>query len=202
MGQALIGLAGVIVGALLSGGATYVMARRAEARRARAAARLLEGELRPAARWLHAFRAALALAATEHDAVGELLLLPDPRLWDDNKSMLADVLKADDWYALVAAYDSIDILRRITQIASRASPSYIDLAILEPAILLVEGGAEAVSHLAGGKARSRGALRAVANHDALVANLLRVGAFSGDSDAVSPGGPAAPDASQTHERRA
>jgi hypothetical protein len=40
-----IGLVGVIVGALLSGGATWVMTARTEKRKARAAARLLEGEL-------------------------------------------------------------------------------------------------------------------------------------------------------------
>lgn len=49
MAAAAIGFVGVIVGALMSGFATFFMARRTERRQARAAARLLEVELRDVA---------------------------------------------------------------------------------------------------------------------------------------------------------
>jgi hypothetical protein len=58
MGAAVVGLVGVVIGGLVSGGATFVMARRQEQRKARMAARLLEDELRGYARkvrsWLDA----------------------------------------------------------------------------------------------------------------------------------------------------
>jgi len=45
MTEAIIGLVGVLVGGLVSGGATCIMTRRAERARLRAAARLVENEL-------------------------------------------------------------------------------------------------------------------------------------------------------------
>jgi hypothetical protein len=50
MGQAVIGLIGVIIGGLLSGTATFLLARQQEALQAQVAARILEAELRSTAR--------------------------------------------------------------------------------------------------------------------------------------------------------
>lgn len=200
MGQALIGLAGVVVGALLSGGATYLMAKRVEARKARAAARLLEAELRPTARGLEALRRHKP-GGINAAAVGHVVSLPEPRLWKEHSSLLAEVLEASDWYALAAAYDSIDIITRTIELASRSGTELVPVELLEPAITLVEHGAQAVSHVAGGGAGAQRAQRAQANHDAALAVLMRVEA-SGESGTARARGPAAQELPQRRQHPA
>jgi hypothetical protein len=112
MAEALIGLLGGIVGAALTACATYVMARRAEARRMRSVARLLEAELRPVGERLAALDAAMSRrGGADPAAIQALLAFPELRLWDQHKATLAEVLDDADWYALVDAYDSIAVLR-------------------------------------------------------------------------------------------
>ena len=114
MGQALIRLTGVVVGALLSGDATYLMARRVDSRKARAAARLLEAELQPIARSLAVLQQGMS-RAVDREAARKILHLPDARLWEDHQSVLAEVLGSDDWYALAAhttAFTSSAVLAR------------------------------------------------------------------------------------------
>ena len=171
MGPALVGLVGVIVGALVSGGATYMMARRADARQARAAARLLEAELQAVVEQLGelgqaiAFRDEFARRAedeSERDEISNawdlksMLRIPQPRLWEKHKSLLADVLSAADWYALAKAYQSIDDLRVISSSERwfTAQGEFIHHAIEEVVTDLgneIQAGATAVSRLAGGR---------------------------------------------------
>jgi hypothetical protein len=186
MGQALIGLAGVVVGALLSGGATYLMAKRGEASKARAAARLLEAELRPTAEGLDVLGRALEQSGAKHVAVGHVVRhLPESsRLWNEHKSLLAEVLDVADWYALASAYESIDLIKRCLQLASSAETERVPVALLGHAFLLVDMGARAVSRLGGRESGSPRAERVQANLDALVAILMQVDA-SGGSGAVA-----------------
>ena len=154
MGEAVIGLIGVVVGALLSGSATFLMARRQEARQAQAAARLLEAELRSAAGDLILLRASLQVANNYADLRGQLRLPPQPA-WKEHKPLLAVVLTPSEWYAVAAAYESIDSLRA----ASSRDEFFINdgRAVYHEAIreLLLElaetvqAGAAAVSRLAG-----------------------------------------------------
>jgi hypothetical protein len=117
MGPALVGLLGVVVGVLLSGTATFVIARRSERRQACAAARLLEAELRVVAGRLDLLNyepdasSAVSGPQPRYEDVRAILGIPRPRLWDEHKAVLATALNADDWYAIAGAYESIDILR-------------------------------------------------------------------------------------------
>jgi hypothetical protein len=206
MGQAVIGLVGVVVGALLSGGATYLMAKRAEANKARAAARLLEAELRPIAQGLDVLYRALERSGTKHVRVGQVVRhLPDSsRLWNEHKSLLAEVLDDADWYALASAYESIDIINRFSELLpsnSNSDTESVSRALLMHASLLVDMGVQAVSHLAGREAGSPRAERAQVNLDALVADLMRVesSAAPGTADAT---GMAAQESAQNREHRA
>jgi hypothetical protein len=111
---ALVGLAGVVVGVLLTGFNAY-RAERAEARRkARASARLLQAEL-----WAIAGRARLlAEELKEHGdrdawlkAETALSTLPESRLWADHQAVLAATLSTDDWGEVSGAYRSLDLLK-------------------------------------------------------------------------------------------
>jgi hypothetical protein len=152
MESAVIGLIGVVVGALLSGTTTFIMAQRAEARQARAAARLLEAELRSVAEDLN-----LLTAALTDDNVADLralLRLPPQRAWDAHKPLLAAVLTSPEWYAVAAAYESLDYLRVASSIDDYFSDDgrrVHDLIrfLLKELASRVQAGASAVSRLAG-----------------------------------------------------
>jgi hypothetical protein len=154
MGSAVVGLVGVIVGALLSGSTAFLMARRGEAQQARAAARLLEAELRSVAGNLHLLIASLKVTDNYAD-LRELLRLPPQTAWDGHKPLLAATLGATEWYAVAAAYESIDTLRA----ASATDGLFLDegrrvvhTAIRDLLVDLannVQAGAAALSRLAG-----------------------------------------------------
>ena len=112
MTAAIFGLAGVIVGGLISGGATYLMARRKEKVTARASARLLEEELAMAADVLgvlttYSDEEAKALSPEGFPAPG-LSAFPFDR-WLERQELLAETLEAEDWRAVSGAYRSIRI---------------------------------------------------------------------------------------------
>jgi hypothetical protein len=154
MGQAVIGLIGVIVGALISGTGTFLLARRQEARQARAAARLLEVELRAVAADLHLLRESLQASDSHGDLRSGLRLPPQPA-WTEHKPLLAAVLTASEWYAVAAAYESIDSLRAASskdELFIKGGRDVFHEAVRELLLDLaekVQAGAAAVSRLAG-----------------------------------------------------
>jgi hypothetical protein len=160
MAQALVGLIGVIVGGLLAGGVTFFMARRADARKTRAAARLLEAELRPVVQQLDALSSVVTpvgtrLVAADFVNVREILSFPQPRLWNEYKSSLAEALNRCDWDALVRAYDGVDVLRRIGRSKSALTESgeiYHDAiaGLVNDLARDVRAGADALAGLTGG----------------------------------------------------
>ena len=127
MTEAIFGLIGVALGGLLTGGATYLLARRTEKLEARASARLLQGELYEFARQLALF----VHVAAERERVKKS---GDPRLveafrrsgldreadsddvtfgyraarfthfsmdkWGEHQVRLAHALSDSDWYAV------------------------------------------------------------------------------------------------------
>lgn len=163
MGPALMGLTGVAVGALLSSLAAFSMARRAERRQARAAARLLEAELRHVVGRLQLLTSNLAMPngqslgpskSPRFSDFQSLLNVPKPRLWDEHRATLATVLPSDDWYAGATAYESIDALRG----AATAAGLFLDEGqiahsaigeLLTTLATEAQVGAEAVARLAG-----------------------------------------------------
>lgn len=160
MGPAIIGLIGVFIGALLSGTATFIMARRAEARQARAAARLLETELRTVAGDLYQLTTALKYPDDYADW-RTMLRLPPQRAWDAHKALLATVLTSPEWYAVATAYESLDALRAAGSLSDlfvdegrRISHADIrDLFI--DLVDQVQAGASAVSGLLATRSHSR-----------------------------------------------
>jgi hypothetical protein len=94
MGVALVGLLGVVVGAIISGGVTFVMARRADAREARTAARLLETELRTLAHAAgllirHPWASDKPVDALTSSDLRAAIHVPPPRLWQEYQGVLA-----------------------------------------------------------------------------------------------------------------
>jgi hypothetical protein len=164
VGSALIGLIGVAIGALLSGLATFLLARRAEKQQARAAARLLEAELRQIIGRLDLLtsnpivdgRPPRHLPKLGLVALCDILSAPKPQLWDEHKAILAAVLSIDDWYAVATAYESIDALRGAAVepenlLFESGLPRHALFEdLLTELALEAQAGADAVTRLAGG----------------------------------------------------
>jgi len=161
MGAALIGFVGVLVGGLLSGGATFLMAHRAEKRRARASARLLESELKSVAANVSAFHRDLADAAREAPMLPSntrevvfLLPLPSTELWKEHEARLAEVLEPKDWYAVTGAYDRITVLNSVVGVGSEPARGFVLMSELwdyiDDSLDDMKAGFAAVSRCAGG----------------------------------------------------
>jgi hypothetical protein len=107
--EALIGIAGVAVGALLAAGATYWMAQRGERRAFRASARLLEHQLTLLD--LRTTSGPTPASELERDSVADALNAFSLELWNDHQRPLAENLSKDDWTALSHAYVVIQLLK-------------------------------------------------------------------------------------------
>jgi hypothetical protein len=97
---ALVGLLGVLVGAVVQGAREFVLARRQERGATVAAARLVNAELA---------RAGLILAAARNERAWPMLnALGEPHAWEAQKNALALHLDDDDWPKVVWAYTQLD----------------------------------------------------------------------------------------------
>jgi len=113
MTEAAFGLAGVVVGALLSGVMTYALERRREQRLVRAAARLLEQELEPFVGPLYELRASFLMDSQErYERVARQVEEFTLALWEKHRESLASSLAIGEWYSVMFAYVSLDGLRR------------------------------------------------------------------------------------------
>src|SRR5205814_1069295 len=108
MAPAIVGLVGVIIGAMLSGALTLLTARRSDKRQARAAGRLLESELRSIAQQLLLMRNDLRMKESP-TVLRELFRLPPTVAWEAHKSLLASLLTTAEWYAVAKAYESVEL---------------------------------------------------------------------------------------------
>jgi hypothetical protein len=137
MTEAIIGLVGVLVGGLVSGGATYIMTRRAERARLRAAARLVENELEHVRTLVLADLGNLDILRTIETEFGfddtedttkedaenlapPNLLAVSTEVWREHQGTLAQGLDGRKWYRLQRAYVAIES-RQQEQEASRRS---------------------------------------------------------------------------------
>ena len=165
--EALIGLVGVIVGGLLSGSAAWLMAARADKRKARASARLLEDELRGVAQALNTILAPPAEdpvpAASHTDELrrrlvaelswrGALPRVSDER-WNEHRAVLAETLPSDSWYFVSRAYATFPDLRVFGELVRDAPLDEGGRRQAEPMLTeirdTISRGASALSHLAG-----------------------------------------------------
>jgi hypothetical protein len=96
--EAIFGLVGVVVGALVTGGVEFLAERRRESSLRRKAARLVEAELDQAARALE----------TALDA-GRSWNPPSVPSWAEYAPVLADSLDTDDWQVVESAVGMIKI---------------------------------------------------------------------------------------------
>jgi hypothetical protein len=168
MVAALIGIIGVFVGALTSGAVAWWQTQRASAAKRRAAARLVEAELRVAAGQLQWLRATLmpdALSdvspADRREALALLADGPTPTAWPEHRYLLAKTLNPGDWYAVVQAYEALETLRSpVTAEAMTREREGVDFPRLSEAMdgymlalwaKKVLDGAKALSALAGAK---------------------------------------------------
>jgi hypothetical protein len=161
---ALVGVIGVVVGALLSAGGALVLVKRTERRKARAAARLIEDELGSATQALQ--RLTYGEEAMFHNlpegsdpgywALVRLSEVPKTTLWKDNMAVLAEVLNQDQWYAVASAYRSLDALRDTAACREKLFPGHPHRGHhalnewLTKWANEVQAGAVAISRLAGG----------------------------------------------------
>jgi hypothetical protein len=111
MSGALIGLIGVVVGAALSGGVTWFMARRTDARQTRAAARLVQDELGEIYSYAH-LHVYLAHAGSQSPTTFAEFSL---EAWDKQRGILAENLADDAWLKVAIAYRNV----RLRQVYER-----------------------------------------------------------------------------------
>jgi hypothetical protein len=109
MGQAIIGLVGVVIGGLLTGGVEFALERRRERRRGQAAARLVHAELSDIDAYVKAslFRRAW-LADPKEVLQGES--------WREEKGALAEAPGFDGWYPISGAWGWITQLNQILEL--------------------------------------------------------------------------------------
>jgi hypothetical protein len=110
MTEAIIGLVGVLLGGLISGGAAYILAKRADQARLRAAARLVELELVAAQ---SALNGRLHVIRNTLSHQGWDKIRPRGREfsvshWLEHRGTLAAALSPGDWYAVQRAFAALD----------------------------------------------------------------------------------------------
>jgi hypothetical protein len=172
MTEAIFGLAGVALGGLITGGATYLAARRSERLEARASARLLQGELQLVAYKLDRQLQAMKRVAERESERGNPPRPRDARAtrsrgrhwlaqfsmaqWQEHRSRLAHVLDTDDWYAVSSAYAAIGVgqdLAKLQEVPEEDDdvprPIRLDRLVIEGLYRDVESGVLALSRLAG-----------------------------------------------------
>jgi hypothetical protein len=158
MGSAIIGLIGVIIGALLSGGFTVLNKRVSEKQEKQALTRIIEDDLGLVASKL----AFTEFGSQDHasDNVSLLFLLRttlgplQTQEWESLKSKLASLLGKGDWYAVAKAYSSIALLRQIisardTERFLREGPPVPFGEMIEHFAADIRAGATAMSKVAG-----------------------------------------------------
>jgi hypothetical protein len=106
---ALIGLLGVLVGGLVSGGATFLLTRRAERRRAMASIRLLEEELKLVGRQTEALSQERSFLAGDVSSqfLGNLFEAADgwtTAIWPEHRPVFAENASSEDWYRVSEAF--------------------------------------------------------------------------------------------------
>jgi hypothetical protein len=99
MAEAVFGLVGVVIGALVSGGVAFAIARRTEARKALASARLVQDEL----------------TAAHHELANPWPVLALDRVsqqrWVDHQGVLAEALDTQEWTYVARAYSQVEGLK-------------------------------------------------------------------------------------------
>jgi hypothetical protein len=104
---AILALAGVVVGALASGGTTWVLDRRRERRRALGAARLVYAEM------LHAGATCVeVLARADGEAVPRIEVTNDR--WLAHELAIASATTTFEWFMLVNANSAVEALKKIS----------------------------------------------------------------------------------------
>lgn len=101
MAEAIFGLVGVVIGALVSGGVAFAIARRTETRKALASARLVQDELTAAAYELTAPLQAFAVARLSQQR------------WIDHQGVLAEALNTQEWTYVTRAYSQMEGLKNL-----------------------------------------------------------------------------------------
>jgi hypothetical protein len=117
MAQAIFGLVGVVIGALVSGGVAFAIARRTETRKALASARLVQDEL----------TAAYYELAHPNPAVAGL----SQWRWVDHQGVLAEALDTQEWTHVTRAYSQIERLKTaaLHEYPERSPDSWVDLTV-------------------------------------------------------------------------
>jgi hypothetical protein len=142
MTEAIFGLAGVVIGAIVSGGVAYFMARRTEQLKARASARLLYTETTRIVSGLEVLKRAAEPYPAPRDIAprGGLTLLRLHQLdqissgwnmdvWREHQPILAEVLDGESWVKVNGAWTFISILKeRSGLLLGEQEPSMIKLS--------------------------------------------------------------------------
>jgi hypothetical protein len=136
MTQAIIGLVGVVIGGVLTGGAEFVLERRREKRRGQAAARLIHAELTDIDSYVKASIFKRAWLADPADVL-------DDEPWKQEKGSLAEAPGFDGWYPVAGAWGWVTQLNRILDLVGEGvgddplkdrEPAFYEIGLLELAI--------------------------------------------------------------------
>jgi hypothetical protein len=136
MTQAAIGLIGVVVGGVIT---AFVQQLRPNARRVRAAARLLLEELTAALTYGE------GLLKSRSDSTRDRT--PSNALWLEQRGLLAAELGRPDWTALTDAYRAVEEIESASERTNEFSP--VEREILESAVQAVREGRDVLDALSG-----------------------------------------------------
>jgi hypothetical protein len=109
MSEAVIGLVGVVIGGLLTGGVNFLLEHRREKRSGQAASRLVHAALTSTTTFVEA-------------SLVERMWMGDPRegladdVWVEHRNAIAEAPAFDGWYPVSLAWSFITQLRRLTEL--------------------------------------------------------------------------------------
>lgn len=102
--EAIVGLIGVVIGGMLTGGVEYVLERRRESRRARASTRLVGVALGD-------IQAFIQMSIALRKWLGEPRAFLDDQAWIEQRSNIAEAPRFDGWYPVAGAWRWVNQLR-------------------------------------------------------------------------------------------
>jgi hypothetical protein len=143
---ALIGLAGVLIGSVISVGANFVTAVRKERADVRLAKRNTAIEMRKAARLVSAdlsLAIALAQQVARNSKWWNPEVEPTNKAWGKFREVIAPLLDYDDWHSLRVATEAVDILRVLKVVSEQRVQFPADVAkFIDPVVNHLEVGLE------------------------------------------------------------
>jgi hypothetical protein len=137
--EAIFGLIGVFIGAVVTGGVDFLRQRRAVRREGKRARRLIGSDLGRVNRHLELLTENRAVPLTEHESFFDRYF--SPATWQTYAPDLAVVLSHEDWVRVDLMYDFLVEVRTLLLVRDRGDP------LNEEALESIQRGADEARHL-------------------------------------------------------